>query len=335
LLVDDTHPIEAGCLPNADPDLYFHGFYCWNSEVGSKALSIASFYLRAICQNRNLWGVEGFEEISIGHSKFASQRFAHEAAPAPAQPHRAAGARRLAKTPACTKSRRAGALPRAQIAGQAEALGEDCPNPMGAARGWHRRGGFPGREHSARAVPPARPVPSFSALREKGQPEEEIAAAFFVSISVVRQRLRLASVSPRPLEVYAEDGLTLDQLIAFTVNGDRFRREQVFERLSSTKEPYIIRRMLTEDAIRATDKRAKFVGLPAYEEAGGIILHALFHAPEPEEHEGVKPIPDRLMTEIDGAPDAGASPSPQRASRFGLPGGATCALHQGILSLCP
>ncbi|WOJ88404.1 DUF932 domain-containing protein [Methylocapsa polymorpha] len=81
-LVDDTHPIEAGRLPNGEPDLYFRGFYAWNSEVGSKTLGIASFYLRAVCQNRNLWGVEGFEEISIRHSKFAAQRFAHEAAPA-------------------------------------------------------------------------------------------------------------------------------------------------------------------------------------------------------------------------------------------------------------
>jgi hypothetical protein len=81
-LVDDAHPIEAGRLPNGDPDLYFRGFYCWNSEVGSKTLGIASFYLRAVCMNRNLWGVEGFEEISIRHSKFAAQRFAHEAAPA-------------------------------------------------------------------------------------------------------------------------------------------------------------------------------------------------------------------------------------------------------------
>jgi hypothetical protein len=81
-LVDDTHPIEAGRLPNGDPDLYFRGFYCWNSEVGSKTLGIASFYLRAVCMNRNLWGVENFEEITIRHSKFAAQRFAHEAAPA-------------------------------------------------------------------------------------------------------------------------------------------------------------------------------------------------------------------------------------------------------------
>lgn len=81
-LVDDTHPIEAGRLPDGSPDLYFRGFYCWNSEVGSKTLGIASFYLRAVCMNRNLWGVESFEEITIRHSKFAAQRFAHEATPA-------------------------------------------------------------------------------------------------------------------------------------------------------------------------------------------------------------------------------------------------------------
>ncbi|MBX7482041.1 DUF932 domain-containing protein [Qipengyuania qiaonensis] len=81
-LVDDTNPIEAGKLPDGSPDLFFRGFYCWNSEVGAKTLGIASFYLRAVCQNRNLWGVEDFQEISIRHSKYAANRFAHEAAPA-------------------------------------------------------------------------------------------------------------------------------------------------------------------------------------------------------------------------------------------------------------
>ena len=82
LLVDDMNPIEAGTLPDGSPDLFFRGFYCWNSEVGAKTLGIASFYLRAVCQNRNLWGVEDFQEISIRHSKYAANRFAHEAAPA-------------------------------------------------------------------------------------------------------------------------------------------------------------------------------------------------------------------------------------------------------------
>ncbi len=81
-LCDDLNPIEAGRLPNGEPDLYFRGFYCWNSEVGSRTLGIASFYLRAVCQNRNLWGTESFEEITIRHSKYAATRFAGEAAPA-------------------------------------------------------------------------------------------------------------------------------------------------------------------------------------------------------------------------------------------------------------
>ena len=81
-LVDDLNPIEAGRLPDGSPDLYFRGFYCWNSEVGARTLGMASFYLRAVCQNRNLWGVEDFQEITIRHSKYAASRFAHEAAPA-------------------------------------------------------------------------------------------------------------------------------------------------------------------------------------------------------------------------------------------------------------
>jgi hypothetical protein len=52
-LVDDLNAIEAGRLPDGSPDLFFRGFYCWNSEVGAKTLGIASFYLRAVCQKRS------------------------------------------------------------------------------------------------------------------------------------------------------------------------------------------------------------------------------------------------------------------------------------------
>lgn len=119
---------------------------------------------------------------------------------------------------------------------------------------------------------------AFLALREKGQGEEEIAAAFFVPVAVVKQRLRLASVSPKLLDVYAEDGMTLDQLMAFTVNADHQRQEQVFERLcqSPDKQPWAIRRWLTEGAVRAADKRAQFIGAAVYENAGGEVLRDLF-----------------------------------------------------------
>ena len=129
---------------------------------------------------------------------------------------------------------------------------------------------------------PLHPLDQFRAfltLREKGKSEEEIAAAFFVSVAVVRQRLRLASVSPQLLNVYAEDGMTLDQLMGFTVNPDHARQEQVWEALQRTytKEPHQIRRMLTEGAVRGSDKRAQFVGVEAYEAEGGLILRDLFN----------------------------------------------------------
>ena len=109
--------------------------------------------------------------------------------------------------------------------------------------------------------------------------EEEVAAAFFVSVQVVKQRLKLASVSPTLLDVYAEDGMTLDQLMAFTVSPDHERQAQVWQALQSsyTKEAYYIRRLLTEGAVRASDKRVQFVGIEAYQTAGGAIMRDLFH----------------------------------------------------------
>ena len=119
---------------------------------------------------------------------------------------------------------------------------------------------------------------AFKTLLDQGAGEEEIAARFFVAPAVVRQRLRLAAVSEKLLEVYAEDGMTLEQLMAFTVTTDHVRQEQVWEALQQSydKEPYLIRRQLTESAVRGSDRRARFVGAEAYEAAGGVILRDLF-----------------------------------------------------------
>jgi ParB family chromosome partitioning protein len=123
---------------------------------------------------------------------------------------------------------------------------------------------------------------AFQTLRNAGMSEEDIAARHFVAAAVVKQRLRLASVSPRLHEVYAEDGMTLEQLMAFSVTGDHVRQEQVWENVSRSgyDEPYQIRRMLTEHTVRASDRRVQFVGLDAYEKAGGNVLRDLFEHDE-------------------------------------------------------
>ncbi|MGY3441306.1 ParB/RepB/Spo0J family partition protein [Bradyrhizobium sp. USDA 4473] len=139
---------------------------------------------------------------------------------------------------------------------------------------------------------------AFQALREKGRSEEEIAAAFFTSVNVVKQRLRLASVSSALLDIYAEDGMSLEQLMAFTVTQDHARQEQVWQAISGSwqKEPYQIRRMLTEKTVRASDRRAVFVGLDAYEAAGGVVLRDLFQSDDGGWLEDVALL-DRLVAE--------------------------------------
>ncbi|RWB72394.1 MAG: DNA-binding protein [Mesorhizobium sp.] len=130
---------------------------------------------------------------------------------------------------------------------------------------------------------PLHPLDQFQAfkeLREKGMSEEEIASAFFISVNIVKQRLKLTAVSPALLDIYAGDGMTIAQLEAFSVSTDHARQEQVWEaiRNSWSKEPYQIRRMLTENTVRASDKRAVFVGIDAYEAAGGEVLRDLFQS---------------------------------------------------------
>jgi len=125
------------------------------------------------------------------------------------------------------------------------------------------------------------PLDQFRAMQQlvtQGTDIETVAATFMVTPAVVKQRLRLASVSPKLHDVYAEDGMTLEQLMAFSVSEDHERQEQVWDMLHSSynQQPYLIRSKLTEQAVRATDKRVRFVGLDAYVAAGGYVLRDLF-----------------------------------------------------------
>jgi ParB family transcriptional regulator, chromosome partitioning protein len=120
---------------------------------------------------------------------------------------------------------------------------------------------------------------AFKKLRDAGTSEEEIAARFFAPVNIIKQRLRLASVSDALLDIYGEDGMTLDQLMAFTVSSDHARQEHVWANSGYGQhiQPHAIRRMLTEDSVDVRDRRAQFVGIAAYEAAGGYIMRDLFN----------------------------------------------------------
>ncbi|NOW45008.1 ParB family chromosome partitioning protein [Novosphingobium sp. SG751A] len=127
------------------------------------------------------------------------------------------------------------------------------------------------------------PLDQFRAMQQlvtQGTDIETVAATFMTTPAVVKQRMRLASVSPKLHEVYADDGMTLEQLMAFSVSENHERQEQVWDLLQSSynKQPWFIRSRLTEDKVRASDKRVRFVTLDAYVAAGGYVLRDLFEA---------------------------------------------------------
>ena len=168
----------------------------------------------------------------------------HRPAHAPARPQRPAGSRRRRRGDRHVRGpgRRA-ALPGLQLLVKQKRLAKTAPVPASCAI---RASTSPPRKNSSaenvhRApLHPLDQFRAFQALRQKGQSEEEIAAAFFVGVNVVKQRLRLAAVSEKLLDFYAEDGMSLDQLMAFTVTNDHARQEQVWETLqrSYSQEPY-------------------------------------------------------------------------------------------------
>jgi ParB family chromosome partitioning protein len=130
------------------------------------------------------------------------------------------------------------------------------------------------------AMHPADEFDAFKRLADAGQGPETIAARFGTSPTIVRQRLKLALVSPKLLAVFRKDEMTLDQLMAFTLSDDHRQQEKVWRdlpewsRRRGDADP--IRAALTEAHVAADSRLAKFVGIDAYKEAGGGILRDLF-----------------------------------------------------------
>jgi len=124
---------------------------------------------------------------------------------------------------------------------------------------------------------PADQFEAFNAMAENGKGVEDIAARFGCAVSTVKQRMRLASVSPALFKAYRHDEMTLDQLMAFTVSDDHEAQVKVWKELPSfNRHPDTIRRILTEAQTEADDPLAVFVGIETYLAAGGGVLRDLF-----------------------------------------------------------
>ncbi len=125
------------------------------------------------------------------------------------------------------------------------------------------------------------PADQFEAFRDlvetDGQTIDDVAARFGVTPTVVKQRLKLATVSPKLLQIYREGGLNLEQMMAFAVSDSHERQDAVFAQLGTwNNDAGTIRRRLTQDYVRSDDRLAVFVGEEAYRAAGGVVDKDLF-----------------------------------------------------------
>ncbi|NMG49045.1 chromosome partitioning protein ParB [Azoarcus communis] len=128
------------------------------------------------------------------------------------------------------------------------------------------------------AMHPADQFEAFAALVAEGRPIEDIAADFSVTPLVVQRRLKLANVSPRLMADYRADAVTLDQLMALAITDDHSAQEAAFyDAPTWQRSPSALRERLTEREIDAhRHPLVRFVGLDAYERAGGGIRRDLF-----------------------------------------------------------
>ena len=135
-------------------------------------------------------------------------------------------------------------------------------------------------ENSVRAaMHPADQVEAFRRLADAGSTAVAIAARFGVSERTVEKRLRLGNAAPVLLEAYRAGEIDLETLMAFAATTDHARQSVAWETVSQQgyrPGAWQIKRLLTEDRVSATSATARFVGLEAYEAAGGRTDRDLF-----------------------------------------------------------
>ncbi|MGO4154372.1 H-NS family nucleoid-associated regulatory protein [Cupriavidus sp. YAF13] len=133
-------------------------------------------------------------------------------------------------------------------------------------------------ENMHEAMHPADEFEAFKGLIDAGSSVDDVAARFGVTPLVVRRRLKLANISPRLIDEYRAGNVKLDQLTALAISDNHADQERVWDSAKGwNRNPQALREALVDKAIDASrDRLARFVGLDAYEAAGGPVTRDLF-----------------------------------------------------------
>lgn len=133
-------------------------------------------------------------------------------------------------------------------------------------------------ENAAREdMTPADEIRAFGRMKSRGATVPEIALAFAVTEARVYQRLALAGLPEPVLDALAAGEISLGTAKAFTLSDDEALTLSLLDQVKGQAvSEGAIKNALHPDAIKATDRRARFVGIDAYEAEGGTVTRDLF-----------------------------------------------------------
>tara|TARA_R110000772_G_C13305830_1_gene439325 strand:+ start:5321 stop:6052 length:732 start_codon:yes stop_codon:yes gene_type:complete len=123
---------------------------------------------------------------------------------------------------------------------------------------------------------PADQMQAFAELARQGLAEAEITVRFGLSEAHVRKLLKLGRVAKAIMADYRKGQFTLEEVQAFALVDDTKRQLACYRELGEHCSAHAIRRWLLGEAIEAGQGMGAFVGVAAYEKAGGAVERDLF-----------------------------------------------------------
>jgi len=125
---------------------------------------------------------------------------------------------------------------------------------------------------------PADEFEAFKALVEQGFTVGDVAARFGKSVLYVQQRLKLANVAPEIMKVYRADKATLEQMMTLALADDQALQLKVWKAAKQDwqRRPNELRSAIVAKETSMDSRLGKFVGIEAYESAGGSVRRDLF-----------------------------------------------------------
>jgi len=125
---------------------------------------------------------------------------------------------------------------------------------------------------------PADEYDAFKSLVDSGISVEAVATQFGVTPNAVNRRLKLANIAPSIMQAFRDGEIAIDKLMALATTEDHELQKAVWQEASDYEDASDLREAILDQGQQVTskDKLAVFVGIEAYEQAGGVVQADLF-----------------------------------------------------------